>query len=76
MISQKNLISRVKALPEVHLELIGLVWDLRDDKGEIDTDKLLQEQDKLQKAGTKARAYAGHTQHVIAQLESLIVKGD
>lgn len=72
MISQERLIEIVKQLPEVHLELLELVWQLTGNDGQLDPEKLAFRYPELEEAIARAEAYSRETREMVRCLTQLV----
>jgi hypothetical protein len=72
MISQARLVELLKNLPEVHLELLDLTWQLTGEDGVLDPQKISFHYTEMEKAIAEAENYARATREMVGCLTRLL----
>jgi hypothetical protein len=72
MISQVRLVELLKNLPEVHLELLDLTWQLTGKDGTLDPQKIAFHYIEVEKATAEAESYTRSTKEMVQCLTRLL----
>ena len=72
MITQQRLLELLGKLPEVHLELLGLTWQLVGENGSLDPQKISFHYVEIEKAVAQAETYSRGTKEMVQCLISLL----
>jgi hypothetical protein len=72
MISQARLIELLKNMPEVHLELLDLTWQLTGKDGALDPQKIAFHYTEMEKAIAEAESYTRSTKEMVQCLTRLV----
>ena len=68
----EDLIRALEMVPEKRLRLLELAWEVVDEKGELDQDRVIRLAAELQEAFQEARSYSHQTEKLRWQLERLM----
>lgn len=71
MITQERLLELLRDMPEVHLDLLDLIWQLTGEDGKPDPRKISLRYTELEKAINEAEAYTQGTRALAQCLISL-----
>ncbi len=67
-----NIIDSLKKVPEVHLRLVDLTWQLAEEDGTLDVKRLSFHIRELGEAIDEAKAYSAATRKAVWQLKSIV----
>jgi len=68
----KDLIRILKGVPETRLRIIDLAWNVTDDDGAIDPDKVAFHYKEIKEATDEAQAYSEATKEAVECLRELV----
>jgi hypothetical protein len=72
MISQARLVELLKNLPDVHMELLDLTWQLTGEDGALDPQKISFHYIEMEKAIAEAESYSRATREMVQCLTRLL----
>jgi len=69
--NSEDLVRALETVPEKRLKLLDLTWEVVDENGEIDRDKVIRLAAEIENAFQEARAYTHDTERVRWGLKTL-----